>query len=114
MGCGFLVGSTTLSFQVQVPAVRTLSRPTGQLWPSELISPPVRISARSPSTTNVFKEVVMPPGATRGTNRAHGRGSGWARLDVNREDPVEMALAADLQRSSLAQVTVSSCGKYSG
>jgi hypothetical protein len=89
-------GSAAFSFQVQVPAVRTLSRPTRQLWPSELISPPARISAVSPSTTVVFKEVVMPAGAARGTDRVRGRGSGWARLDVNREDPVKMALAADL------------------
>jgi hypothetical protein len=79
-----------------------------------LISPPARISARSLSATDVFKEVVMPVGAALGTDKVCGRGSGWARLGVNREDPVEMALAADLQRSALAQVTVSSCGKYTG
>ncbi len=62
--------------------------------------------------TDIFKEVVMHVGAARGIDRVRGRGSGWARLDANREDPVEMALAADLQRSALAQVAVSSCGKY--
>jgi hypothetical protein len=35
-------------------------------------------------------------------------------MDVNREDLVEMALAADLQKSALAHVAVSSCGKYTG
>ena len=64
--------------------------------------------------TDVFKEVVMPTGAARGTDRVRGRGSGRARLDVNREDPVKLALAADLQRSALAQVAVSSRGKYTG
>ncbi len=34
--------------------------------------------------------------------------------DVNREDPVEMALAADLQRSTLAHVAESSCKTYTG
>jgi hypothetical protein len=62
--------------------------------------------------TDVFKEVVVPAGAARGTDRVRGRGSGWARLDVNREDPVEMALSADIQRSALAHVAVSWCGKY--
>jgi hypothetical protein len=33
-------------------------------------------------------------------------------LDVVREDPVEMALAADLQRSALAHVAESSCKTY--
>ena len=88
IGCGFPGGSATFSFQVQVPAVRTLSRPTGRLWPSELIFPPARISAGSPSATDAFKEVVMPAGAARGTDRVRGRGSGWARLDVNLEDLV--------------------------
>jgi hypothetical protein len=112
--CGFRGRSATFSFQVKVPAVRTLSRSTARLWPSELIYPPAGISAGSSSTTDVFKEVVMPAGAARGTDRVRGRGSGWARLDVNREDTVEMALAADLQRSALAHVAVSSCGKYTG
>jgi hypothetical protein len=35
-------------------------------------------------------------------------------LDVNRKDPVEMALAADLQRSALAHVAESSCKTYTG
>ena len=79
-----------------------LSRPTSQLWPSELISRPARISAGSPSMTDVFKKVVIHARATRGTDRVRGRGSGWARLNVYRKDPVKMALAADLQRSALA------------
>ena len=62
----------------------------------------------------MFKEVVMPAGATLGTASGSGRGSGWARLHVNRGDPVEMALAVDLQKSALAHVAVSSCGKYTG
>ena len=56
----------------------------------------------------------MPAGATRGTDSGRGRGSGWASLDVNREDPVEMALAANLQRSALSKVAASSCDKYTG
>ena len=49
-------------------------------------------------------------GAARGT--ASGRASGWAFLDVNREDPVELALASNLQKSALSHVAESSCEKY--
>jgi hypothetical protein len=35
-------------------------------------------------------------------------------LDVNREDPVESALASDLQKSALAHVAEFSRGKYIG
>ncbi len=49
--------------------------------------------------------------AARGTVSGRGGASGWSHLDVNREDPVEMALAADLQKSALAHVTESSCGE---
>ncbi len=56
----------------------------------------------------------MHAGATLGNASGGGQGSGWAHLDVNREDPVEMALAADLQKSALTHVAVSSCGKYTG
>ncbi len=108
IGCGFPGGTRGFSLQGQVPAVKTLSRPTGPSWPSGLISRPVGISAGSRSETGVFTEVVLPAGAARGTDSGCGRGSGWARLDVNREDPVEMALAADLQRSALAHVAESS------
>ncbi len=42
---------------------------------------------------------------------APGRAVG-ARLDVNRKDPVEMALALDMQKFALAVVADSSAGKY--
>jgi hypothetical protein len=61
-----------------------------------------------------FTEVVLPAGASLGTASGMGRDTRWARLDVNRSDPVEFALAADLQRSALAQVSTSSCKKYTG
>ena len=51
--------------------------------------------------------------AARGIASGRSGGSGWARLlHVNRTDPVELALAVDLQKSALAHVTESSCGKY--
>jgi len=42
-------------------------------------------------------EVVVSAGAARGTVSVRGWSSGWARLGVNREYQVELALAADLQ-----------------
>ncbi len=91
---------------------KKLPCPSGLLWPSELIYRLASSDVPSSSETYVFSEVAMPAGATRGTDSGSGRGSGWARLDVNREDPVEMTLAADLQKSALSHVAESSCGKY--
>jgi hypothetical protein len=56
----------------------------------------------------------MTTGATLDTASGSGRGSGWARLNVSRADPVVMALAADLHRSALSHVAVPSCGNYTG
>ena len=91
-----------------------MSRPTSLCWPSGLISRPAGIVAKSRSEKDVYKEVVLPARAALGIASGSVRGSGWARMDVNREDLVEMALAADLQKSALAHVAVSSCGKYTG
>jgi hypothetical protein len=91
---------------------KKLPRLTGLLWPSELISRLATSDVPPPSEIYVFSKIVMLAGATRGTGTGSGRGSGWARLDVNWEDPVEMALAADLQKSMLSHVAESSCGKY--
>ncbi len=51
----------------------------------------------------------MLAGATLGTASGVGRDTGWARHNVNRSDPVELALAANLQRSALDHVATSSC-----
>ncbi len=56
----------------------------------------------------------MPAGATSGTGSESGRSSGWALSDVNREDPVKIASAADIQKLALAHVVESLCGKYNG
>jgi hypothetical protein len=54
----------------------------------------------------------MPAGASLGTASWCGRGSGWDFLDVDRSDPVDMALAADLQWLVLARVAESACKTY--
>ena len=54
----------------------------------------------------------MPVGASSGTASKSGRASEWACLDVNRDDPVELALAADLQQAALEHVASSTCKAY--
>jgi hypothetical protein len=60
----------------------------------------------------VFVEVAMHVGAARGSTSERGGAFGEAHLDIKREDPVKLALASDLQKSALANVSGSSCGKY--
>ena len=50
----------------------------------------------------------MPACAARGIASGRGGASGWAHLDVDREDLVDLALASDLHKLALAE---SSCGK---
>ena len=114
IGFGSLGTTPTSSCLGQLRGGKGSSRPTGQSWPSGLISRPMGIADGSRSGTGVFTEVVLPVGAARGIASGRGRGSGWARLHFNQTDPVEVELAADLQKSALAHVAESSCGKYTG
>ncbi len=109
--CGFSGWIPTCLSRARRPE-EPLSHQIGRLWPSGLISRPAGIGDGSRSAIGAFAEVVVLVGAARGT--ASGRGSGWALFDVNREDPVELALASDLQKSALSHVAVPSCGKYTG
>ncbi len=104
--------SRTYLCREQRPAEGMLSRPTGRLCPCGFISRREHVSAGFPSGTVAFTEVVVHAGAARGTGSVRGRSSGWARLDVNREDPMELALAADLQQAALDHVAASTCKKY--
>ena len=56
----------------------------------------------------------MPAGASSGTGGRSGRAFEWACLDVNRNDPVEMALAADLQQAALDHVAAKTCKTHIG
>ena len=58
--------------------------------------------------------VAQLAGAARGIDSGWGPESGWAGMDVNREDPVEVELAADLHVSALSHVAGSTCNTYSG
>jgi len=112
IGCGSPGGTQALSSGAERRGAGKYSRPIGQLWPSGLISHRVGIAEGPHSVIGAYTEVVLPAGASLGTASGVGRDTGWAHLDVNRMDPVELALAADLQRSALAHVATSSCNKY--
>ncbi len=108
-GCGFPGRTPTCLSRARCPE-EPLSHQIGRLWPSGLISRPAGIEGGSRSAPGAFADVVVHVGAVRGI--ARGRASGWALLDVNREIPMELALASDLQKSALSHVAESSCGKY--
>ena len=58
-----------------------------------------RVAGFSPRETVAFKAVVKPAGATLGIGKNRVTSSGWASLDINRDDPVEVDLAARLQHA---------------
>lgn len=58
--------------------------------------------------------VALPVGAARGAGRSEAAAAGWAGFDVNREDPVESALAADLRKSAVENVAQSTAKTYTG
>ncbi len=55
---------------------------------------------------------AKPAGAALGIDSRWGPESGWAGMDVNREDPVELELAADLHVSALSHVVGSTCNSH--
>jgi len=61
-----------------------------------------------------FEAVVGPAGAILGIGKNRVTSSGWASLDVNREDPVEVAMGARLQHSTMAHVAGSTSKRYVG
>ena len=105
IGCGFL-GMTRTSSSEDMPRVARSCPPTGLIWPSGLISREEKdiIAVFSPRETAAFKAVVKPAGATLGIGKNRVTSPGWASLDVNRDDPVEVALAARLHHSAIAHV----------
>jgi hypothetical protein len=111
-GYGFPWWSQNFLCWERYPVEGPLSRPPGILWPLGSISQREPVSADSPSRIGAFIEVVMFAGVVRDTGSVCGRALGWARLNANREDLVELELAADLQRSGLAHVAESLCITY--
>ncbi len=115
IGCGCLGVIQTSSLEGR-PRVARSCPPTGLLWPPGLISRKEKgIGVRSsPKETDAFKAVVRPAVAILGTGRNRVTSSGWASLDVSRDDPVEVALAAMLQHSAMAHVAESTSKEYVG
>ena len=67
---------------------------------------------RPPAKNVTHVAVAHPSGAALGIDSGWCPESGWARMDVNREDPVEVELAADLHVSALSHVEGSTCNTY--
>jgi hypothetical protein len=90
--------------------------PNGLLWPSRLISLKEKgiVVRSSPKETDAFKAVVRPAREILGIGKNSVTSSGWASLDVNRDDPVEVALAARLHHSAMAHVAGSTSKEYVG
>jgi hypothetical protein len=98
-------GDPNLFIGGQAPG-RTILPPTGLLWPSGLISPKEKgiVVGSSLRETASFKAVVRHVGANLGIGKSSATSSGWASLDINRDDPMEVALAARLHHFAMAHV----------
>ncbi len=70
-----------------------MPRETGMSWST---SRPVGGTLSPPAKTVAIAAIVHLAGANRGIDSDKGPVSGWAGMSVNREDPVEMELAADI------------------
>ena len=77
---------------------------TVRLWQSGSTSRPAGGILRPPAKTVAHVAVAEPACAALGIDSGWGPESGWAGMDVNREDPVEVELAADLRVSALSHV----------
>ncbi len=62
------------------------------------------VAGSSLRETAAFKVVVMHDGVTLGIGKSSVISSGWACLEVNREDPVDVALAPRVQHYAIAHV----------
>jgi hypothetical protein len=114
IGCG-LTGATRTSLSRGLHlAGGPLSRRTGHYRPSGLISRRPGPAGESPSATVASRAGAERAGADRGIDSGWEPNSGWAALDVNRADPVEVELASDMQTSALSHVAGSTCRKYEG
>jgi hypothetical protein len=68
-----------------------------------------------PSAIDAFKRVVTPVRAIFGVgNLEVPPSSGWSLKDINNNDPIEVALASNLQDSALAHVAASTPQAYAG
>ena len=63
----------------------------------------------------MFKKVIIPAQAILGVGINNvPPSSGWSSKNINLEDPIEVALAGELQSSALAHVATSTSNAYVG
>ncbi len=63
----------------------------------------------------MFKKFVVPAQAILGTGFNDVQpSSGWSTKDINNDDPIEVALADELQNSALAHVAAPTSHAYVG
>ena len=70
-----------------------------------------------PPSANVsaaFTAVAALAGALLGVGRSRDSSSGWAAMDVNMDDPVEVALASRVQQPEMANKADSTALAYVG
>ena len=115
IGYGFPGMTLSFSSRVRQPTVVQSQHPTGNSWlcaSTSLRSPPI---TNSPLAIDVFKKVVVPAQAILGAEiNIFPPTSGWSNKDINFNDPIEAALAGELQNSALAHVAASTSHVYVG
>ncbi len=113
IGCGCLQVIRSFSSEVKPPVTRSCP-PSDLLWPPGLISRKEKgiVVGSSLRETAAFKAVLRHARANLGIGKISVTSSGWASLDVNRDDPVEVALAARLHHYAMAHVAGSASKKY--
>ena len=115
IGYGF--PGTTLTFSSRArPQMAVQPRhPIGNFWLSASTSLASRPPSSSPSGTVAFNKVVIPALATRGVGiNSVPYSSGWSSKNISLNDPIEVALAGELQSSALAHVATSTSNAYVG
>ena len=112
---GFPGMTLTLSSQVRPPMVVQFPRPIGNSWLSASTSLTSQPVFNFPSVIVAFKKVVIPAQAILGVGINNvPPSSGWSSKNINLEDPIEVALAGELQSSALAHVATSTSNAYVG
>ena len=115
IGYGSLVTTLLFSSRGRPRLAAASCLQIGKLWPSGLISRKNLHATNYQKETVAFNRVVAPARAILGAgNLEVPPRSGWDLKDFNINDPVEVALAASLQKSALPHVAESTSGAYVG
>ena len=98
------------------PRVARSCPPSGLLWPPWLISRKEKgiVVGSSLGEIVAFKAIVRHARAILSIGKSSITSSGWASLDIDRDDPVEVALAARVHYSATTHVVGIASKKYVG